>query len=982
MEKKYWKSIEEKNNLPIENPGAADQDASKSLLDLINEEVSQKPSSRRNFLKFCGFSFATAAIATSCKNPVNKAVPYLIQPEEVMPGMASHYATTFFDGTDYSSLVVKVRDGRPIKIEGNDLSAVNKGGTTARVQASVLSLYDDGARFKTPLIEGKEATWETIDAEINKKLTDVQASGKKIALVTPTVISPSTIAVINVFKAKYSAVQHIMYDAVSYSAMLEANAELFGKQVLPDLNLDKADVIVSFAADFLGSWYSPVDFNRKFADSRRLSDEKKTMSQLHVFESGMSLTGANADYRYPVRYSEIPSLIAGLYNKLSGGTSTSKDIDAVAARLLASKGKAVVVCGINDKPAQILVNAINFLIGAYDGIIDLSSAYHTRQGKDQEMALLVAEMNAGNIGAVLFNQVNPVYDLPMQKELIAGLQKVALKIGISTATDETMAVCNYICPDHHYLESWGDAEPKTGILSLQQPLIRNIYDTRQLQDTLLKWSGDSNDYHGFLKNFWISNYAGKQSKYLSSSDFWNHALQDGVLEVTTPVVAVAQPAADLVAKALEACKTAKSSGTDLVFYESVALGTGKQSNNPWLMEMPDPVSKVCWDNFASVSPAYAAANKINNGDLLKLAENLVLPAFVQPGQAENTISIALGYGRKNTGKVADEIGANVYPFFTVKDGNRQAFLTGATITVTGDTYPLSTTQMHHSMEGREIVRDTTFAEWQKNPVSGNEMHEEVEKHKVAIYKEYKFEGHHWAMAIDLNACTGCSSCVIGCQAENNVPVIGKEEVGKTRIMHWIRIDRYYSDNEGNPGVYFQPVMCQHCDNAPCENVCPVSATNHSSEGLNQMAYNRCIGTKYCINNCPYKVRRFNWYRYVTNDAFDYNMNSDLGRMVLNPDVTVRERGVVEKCSFCVQRIQEKKLLAKNEGRELKDGEIIPACGQACPSGAIIFGDLNDPNSRIAKMFADKRNYHLIEEINTLPSVGYLTKVRNNEGNKC
>jgi molybdopterin-containing oxidoreductase family iron-sulfur binding subunit len=397
------------------------------------------------------------------------------------------------------------------------------------------------------------------------------------------------------------------------------------------------------------------------------------------------------------------------------------------------------------------------------------------------------------------------------------------------------------------------------------------------------------------------------------------------------------------------------------------------------MEMPDPISKVCWDNFAAISPAMAKSLGIDTGDVLYFEnEKLEIPAFVQPGQAEGTIGIAYGYGRKNTGKVADGVGKNVFPHMKNSEGFRVGFIPVTDYRAIGNFYKLATTQMHHSMEGRPIVRETTLREWKENPAAGNEMQEESRKHHTTLYKEFEFAGHHWGMAIDLNKCTGCSSCVISCQAENNVAVVGKEQVGMTRIMHWIRIDRYYSEDPQNPSVYFQPIMCQHCDNAPCENVCPVSATNHSNEGLNQMAYNRCIGTKYCINNCAYKVRRFNWFRYATNDAFDYNQNSDLGRMVLNPDVTVRERGVVEKCTFCVQRLQEKKLQAKLENRVLKDGEVIPACAQACPSGAVIFGDMNDPESRISLVLKNERNYHLLDELHTLPKVGYLTKVRNRE----
>jgi molybdopterin-containing oxidoreductase family iron-sulfur binding subunit len=984
MEKKYWKSLEEQANLPVINPGKKDEDASRSLLDMIDDEIDSKPSSRRNFLKFCGFSFATAAIATSCQNPINTAIPYLNRPEEVTPGMANHYASTYFDGQDYNGILVKVRDGRPIKIEGNDLSSISKGATSARVQGSVLSLYDDGARFKTPFIGGKESTWNMVDAEVTAKLAASATSGKTIALVTSTIISPSTLSVIEEFKTKYPTAKHITYDAVSASALLQANALTFGSQTIPDYYFDKADVIVSFEADFLGTWLMPVEFTRRFAASRRLNAEKRNISQLTVFESGMSLTGANADYRFPIKPSQQASVILSLYNEIAKSTggatysapASAVDVSKLAAKLLGAKGKSIVVCGINDTAVQVVVNAINQMLQNYGSTIDFASALNIRKGIDEDMTALVKEMNEGKTGAVIFYNVNPVYNYSDPKLLQEGLQKVELSVSMATTMDETAAVCKVVAPDHHFLESWNDAEPKKGIFSLQQPTMRNIYWTRQGQESLLKWAGNVTLFSAYLKQNWQQNFAAKQSEF-TTAEFWNATLQKGVFELASASTQPAFASQALAESAAKAAATA-SAETELAFYETIALGNGQHTNNPWMMEMPDPISKVCWDNFAAISPKMAEKLGVVTGDMLKLADGLELVAFVQPGQAEGTVSIAYGYGRTKAGKVADGIGVNVFPFMKMDGSNRKTSMATASITKTGTKYELASTQSHYSMEGRAIVRETTLTEWQEKPNSGNELHEETEKLNISLYDDIKYEGHHWGMSIDLNACTGCSACVIGCQAENNVPVVGKQQVAMTRIMHWIRMDRYYSEDTANPSVYFQPVMCQQCDNAPCENVCPVSATNHSNEGLNQMAYNRCIGTKYCINNCPYKVRRFNWFRYATNDAFDYNMNSDMGRMVLNPDVTVRERGVVEKCSFCVQRIQDKKLQAKLENRELADGDIQTACMQVCPAGAIIFGDTNNKQGKLIDLFTDQRNYNLIEEIHTLPSVGYLTKVRNRE----
>lgn len=980
MEKKYYKSIEEHLNQTEANIGSGDFLPEKSLLEILDEELTQKPASRRNFLKFCGFGFTTAIIASSCENPLQKAIPYLNKPEEITPGLANHYASFFYDGNDYCSILAKVRDGRPIKIEGNELSAFSKGGTTARVQASVLGLYDDGSRYKSPLIEGKEVNWFDMDKQVTDALGQLAATKGSIVMLTSSIISPSTVQVIEEFSAKYGA-RHVIYDPISVSALLEANKETLGIQALPEYRFDKADVILSIGADFLGTWLAPVEYARQFAETRRPTEENPAMSQLITVETGLSITGSNSDQRIPLKPSEMRNWILMIYNAINGGdvSGVPKNISQIAQNLLKAKGKALVVCGLNDLSCQLVVNAINQLLDSYGNTIDLINPLLTRQAIDADMVKLVDDMSNGLIGGLLMFQVNPVYDYFDSARFVTGLAKVKISVSFANASDETSKTAKFICPDNHYLESWNDAQPKKHLYSLGQPTINKIYDTRQMQESLLKWMGQEPDFYAYIRKYWEKNIFTLQSAYPTFNTFWNNALQNGVFEPA--IIATTQPKITAIAipgalSNLGVHKTAD--GIEVSLYESIAIGSGRQANNPWLQELPDPIAKICWDNFAAISAKLATEKSLKNGDVIKIGESFSIPVLLQPGQAYGTLSIALGYGRTNTGKVANGIGRNAYPFAMPRNGNIQFEASGLNISKTGELHKFALTQTHHSMEGRAIVRETNLDEYRKDPTAGNELHEKFEDEHVTLYKEFPFNGHHWAMAIDLNTCTGCSACVIACQAENNIAVIGKEEVMKTRIMHWIRIDRYYSDEIENPAVFHQPVMCQHCDNAPCENVCPVSATNHSSEGLNQMAYNRCIGTKYCINNCPYKVRRFNWFKYAKNEKFDYNMNSDLGRMVLNPDVTVRERGVVEKCSFCIQRIQENKLQAKLENRPLRDGNIILACEQACPSNAIIFGDLNDPESRIAKLYKNKRNYHLLEEIHTLPSVGYLTKVKNNE----
>ena len=573
--------------------------------------------------------------------------------------------------------------------------------------------------------------------------------------------------------------------------------------------------------------------------------------------------------------------------------------------------------------------------------------------------------------------VNPVYDLPHGDKFLEGIKNTDMTVNMAVSLNDTVGYVKYECPVHHYLESWNDAEIIPGQLSLAQPVINPLFDTRSFQDSLLKWSGNPLSWHDYLIANWEKEYFPK-SKMPAFRTFWDQSLGNGIFSY---------PVTDN--KAIQFNKAALSAsvkteeqnipgGYEVILTESISMGTGMHANNPWLMELPDPVSRQCWENVAAVSPDDAKNLAIETGHLLKIGNDLILPAFIQPGQADGTISVAVGYGHINSGPVAEKTGVNIYPYAMMVAGNRTYGFIVTRVENTFKKKTLALTQTHYLMEGRPIVRDTVLSKFRKDPNSGNESHKKFEESHKSLYPEIKYTGFHWALAIDLNACVGCNSCVIACQAENNIPVVGKQEVINRRIMHWIKIDRYYSESPNEPKVYFQPLTCQHCDNAPCENVCPVSATNHSSEGLNQMTYNRCVGTKYCINNCPYKVRRFNWYRYTKNKAFDFNTASDLGRMVLNPDVTVRERGVVEKCSFCVQRIQEKKLQAKIENRVLQDGEIKTACQQACPAGAIVFGDLNDKNSKVSVLFKQERKYHLLEELDTLPSVGFLTKVWNDE----
>ncbi len=973
---KQWRSIEEFHNGPERRKAdAAEEKHKNAVLDVLDSKAVDAPATRRDFLKLFGFSVATAAVVSSCEKPVQKAIPYLIKPEEITPGKASYYASTFFDGTEYGSVLVKVRDGRPIKIEGNHQSPVSRGGTTARMQASVLNLYDE-ARYKEPTVGGKAVDWEEMDNRITERLR----AGGSTVLVTPTVIGPSTREVIRQFINAYPETRWIQYDEVSVSGIREAHEAVFGTPVIPGYRFEKADYILSFDADFLGTWLSPVEFARGYASGREVSAGHPGMSKHVQVEPGLSLTGSNADERMAVTPSEMKLMIGHLYNRVAAATGYRSvsvppavaPVDKLAEALLEHRGKSLVVCGSNDPDLQKLVAGINFMLDNYGSTLDLERTLQIKQGNDRELTELLEALDRGEVDNLLLVQVNPVYSLGGTNFL----SKAAFTVYMGTGFNETGAACQMVCPDHHYLEAWGDAEPVAGSYSLQQPCIHPLFNTRSYQDSLLKWAGGDQPFDDLIRTIWTNNLAPSESR--GSDTWWKATLQAGFLEgepSRSGTRAWQPPASEFRPPVVRI--DPEGTGLTLALYTTVGVNDGRYANNPWLQELPDPISKVCWDNYLAVSPADAEEQGWKD-EMIVLLDNREVPVIIQPGQARGTVSLALGYGRKKAGKVGEGIGINAYPWVTFINGHRQYVRERVTIETTGDTYPIARTQTHHTMEGRPIVRETSLAAYREDPYAGNHFHLESEAHHQTLYPEAKFDGYHWGLSVDLNKCTGCNNCIVSCTAENNVATVGKEEVKNRRIMHWMRIDRYFSDDPANPRVFHQPLMCQHCDNAPCENVCPVSATMHSNEGLNQVAYVRCIGTKYCINNCPYRVRRFNWFKYVNNEKFDFNQNSDLSRLVLNPDVTVRERGVVEKCSLCVQRIQEKKLEAKLENRELRDGEVQPACVQSCPTGALVFGNLNDPESKVSLLKKEERNYHVLEQLHTLPSVGYLTKVRNTE----
>ncbi len=992
--KRYWKGIEELKN---------DINVVKNAEREFNLDDVDGGTHRRDFLKMLGFGVAAVSLA-ACDAPVRKTIPYLNKPEDVEPGIPNYYATTYASGGDYASILVKTREGRPIKIEGNKLSGVTKGGVSARIHASVLSLYDN-EKLKEPQKGGKATTWAKLDQEIAASLSKASS----IRIVSNTILSPSAKSVIADFIAKYPSAKHVAYDTNGADGLIEGNLKSFGKAVIPSYRFDKAKVMVGINCDFTGTWISPLEYSNQWAETRKVSSGKhgsKTMSRHYQFETGMTVTGAAADYRGMIKPSEEAAFAANLYNKvitLLGGSPVSAPkvdtqyIDKCAKDLVAARGASLVVSGSNDVNVQVLVNAINNALGNIGNTVDFGTPVYYRQGNAAEMNQFVTELKSGQVGAVIFYESNPVFDHLRGAEIAEGLKKTTLSISTADRADETAKLCQYIAPASHYLESWGDAMPKAGFYSLQQPTISTIYSTRQTEVSLLTWAGANADYQAYLKSFW--------SKNILTGKSWIQALHDGVYEVAPAVPA----GASFTANVAEAAASVAAPKTDLELsvFESLALGTGAYANNPWLQELPDPISKVTWENTAAFSQKTAKDLGIAQGDWVKLTvgdKSIELPVLIQPGQAHSTVSVAMGYGRTDAGK-AGNVGSNPFPLLGSSKTASNFWTGGVKVEKTKDGYTLAQTQTHETVMGREaVVQETILSEYLKNDKAGRyepmiATSEGLKKpYSITLWNGHEKKNHSWGMVIDLNTCNGCSACLISCQAENNVAVVGKKEVVRAREMHWIRLDRYYSTDADldsrtfsgykamevaseNPEVIFQPMMCQHCSNAPCETVCPVLATTHSSEGLNQMTYNRCVGTRYCANNCPYKVRRFNWFKYFENDNFDYNMNNELGRMVLNPDVTVRSRGVIEKCSMCVQRIQAGKLAAKKEKRRPVDGEIETACSSSCPSGSIIFGDMLDPESRISKVLEQEkegRAFHMLEEINVRPQVTYLVKVKNKD----
>jgi molybdopterin-containing oxidoreductase family iron-sulfur binding subunit len=1018
--KTYWKSADQ---LKGDNP-IIEQLEQKEFAEHIpvneflgdSETLEDTSTSRRDFLKYVGFSTAAATLA-ACEGPVIKSVPYVVQPEQIRPGVANYYATAIADGFDFGSVLIKTREGRPIKVENNNDAPV-LGGANARVHASVLSLYDV-KRLQGPKANGSDITWEDLNLQVGAKLKALAATGKEVVLLTQTFASPTTSKIVSDFVSAYPNVKHVTYDAVSESPALDAFESAYGVRALADYDFSKAGAIVSVGADFLGDWQGG-GYDSGYSKSRvpHKDHGKARMSQHFQFEANMTLSGAAADFRIPTTPAQQKNILAHLYAALTETSASGTlaagmqaKLDKAVEALKTAGSKAVVVSGIQDVGAQKLVLAINHYLQSE--VMNADTPRLIRQGNDAEVSAVITAVKNGTLGGLITAGVNPVLTLADGKAFAEGVKKLDLSVAFSLKEDETALASQYVAAVPHYLEAWGDYEFKAGSFALAQPTIRPLFDTKQFQDVLLAWSGSTNSYYEAIKSNWNSTLEGLSS--------WNTVLHDGFYQSGITSSNYFQGKA--LPSEANALAAASSSGLELVLYTKTGMGDGQQSNNPWLQEFPDPITRVSWDNYITVSASDAAeaglknvnvANGALNGSYAKVTvggTTLTVPVIIQPGQAKGSIGLALGYGEKAGLQEEMQVGVNAFEFY-----NDFKPVQNASIALAEGFHEFACVQLHNTLMGRgDIIKETTLevfntkdkAYWNAIPVvSKNHMEEEVTSEGVDMWQNFdRSIGHHFNLSIDLNACTGCGACVIACHSENNVPVVGKTEVRRSRDMHWLRIDRYYSsentfegDNQTkenidglgdslttfgemenpseNPQVTFQPVMCQHCNHAPCETVCPVAATSHGRQGQNHMAYNRCVGTRYCANNCPYKVRRFNWFLYNQNDEFDYHMNNDLGRMVLNPDVVVRSRGVMEKCSMCIQKTQKTILDAKLDGRPIKDGEFQTACSNACSNGAMTFGDINDKDSEITKLKENDRMYHLLESVGTKPNVMYQTKVRN------
>jgi molybdopterin-containing oxidoreductase family iron-sulfur binding subunit len=965
-QRRYWQSLEE----------LADTEA---FGDFVKREFPAQasewldPVGRRGFLKLMGASMALAGTTACTRQPEELIVPYVRTPEDVVPGKPLFFATTMTTGGIGTGILAESHEGRPTKLEGNPDHPSSAGATDLLGQGTVLTLYDPD-RSQSITYLGEPRAWGSFAQAMRNQLGELKAlNGAGLRFLSATVGSPTLGAQMKEILQALPGAKWHQYEPASRENVYAGAALAFGEPAEVYYKLDQADVIVVLDADLFGAGVAGnVRYARDFANGRRMRKATASMNRLYVAEPAPTAAGSIADHRLPLRASLIEAAARAILAGVQGGAApslasdeTDKFLAAAVKDLVAARGKGLVIAGDRQPPAvHAVAHAINQALGNIGTTVVLANPIAADPSPQTgSLGSLVADMTAGQVQLLVLLDVNPMFTSPADLDFAAALKKVKTRVHVGLFSDETAEQCHWHVPTTHFLEEWSDARAHDGTASIVQPLILPLYGGKSLHEIVAVFS-DKPDRNGIdlVKEFW---QAQPEAASQDFAKFWRKALHDGVLAGTS------LPAKSVGKAQVPAAQAASlgASGYEIAFAPDPTVYDGRYANNGWLQETPKPLTKITWDNAVLVSPATASKLSVVNGDTVEIAwkgRTLQAPVWVQPGHAAEALTVYYGLGRERAGRVGDGVGYNGY---ALRTSDAPAFGLNAQVRKTGSAVLIASTQGHHSMEGRAIVRAATFEEFKTNPDFAQHMGEAAPAKTLTLYADHVNKGYAWGIAIDQSVCTGCSACVVACYAENNIPVIGKEEVLRGREMAWIRIDRYFEGNPENPAIYHQPMICQHCENAPCEVVCPVAATTHSSEGLNDMVYNRCVGTRYCSNNCPYKVRRFNFLLYSDWDTPSYKLQR-------NPNVTVRSRGVMEKCTYCVQRINRARQDSKVEGRTIQDGEVKTACQQACPTDAIVFGNINDPASRVSQLKAESHNYGVLAELNTRPRTTYLAAVKN------
>jgi len=927
--------------------------------------------SRREFLSWMGTSFALSGMLyglSGCSSaPPEKIVPYVRAPEDLVPGKAQFYATAMpFSGYGIG-LIAQSNLGRPIKVDGNPYHPASLGASNAIAQSSVLDLYDPD-RAQAITSSGTIHTWHSFASALAMELDAARAnSGARIRILTETVTSPTLAWQIGRFLSMYPQARWVSYEPFGNDNEREGARMAFGMELETQLRIQNANVVLSLDSDFLLQGPAHIRQSKDFSNRRRVSAATDPMSRLYVAESNMTITGAMADHRFPVSSTEIDGIARAIANRLNIAEIPLAEsakwpwLDTVLADLRKEGRNSLIVVGHHQPaPVHALVHAINVRLGNIGNTIVFSDPVAAHLGSQLDsLKMLADEMKSGQVDALIVIGGNPVYTAPADLEFSQQLDKVRFKAHLGLYADETTARCQWHIPETHFLESWGDLRAFDGTASIIQPLINPLIEGKSAVEFMSALLGDSTPSgYEIVRGYW-------QQHLDDFETSWQQSVRDGIVIGSAAPLRSVRLRKDFRLPEPPSTTMSTPASLEVVFRADPSVFDGRYSNNGWLQELPKPLTKLTWDNAALISPERAKQLNCVNGDVVEIrigTRAVRAPVWIQPGHASSSLTVFLGYGRTHAGQTGNGHGYNAY---AVRESNAPWIAPSATIQKTGERVSLACTQNHQNMEGRENVRVATIADFGRNPSFANLKEFEAQ----SLYPSYPQTEYAWGMSIDLSTCIGCNACVTACQAENNIPVVGKQEVERSREMHWLRIDTYFEGPPENPKSLLQPVPCMHCEDAPCEVVCPVGATTHSSEGLNEMTYNRCVGTRYCSNNCPYKVRRFNFFGYS-------DFESASVKLAANPDVTVRSRGVMEKCTYCVQRINRARITAEKEDRSIRDGEVVTACQAACPADAIVFGNIRDGNSQVSKLKSQPRNYALLAELNTRPRTMYLAKLSN------